>query len=257
VTSGELATLSAKIESDIPSLNGYATEEWVEEQQYLTSVPSEYVTDTEMGTAIETATSAKMDKSTSAQFYPRSTNPEHYVTSGELSTLSAKIEGDIPSIAGLAAETWVQANFASASQISDMATQTWVGQQDFATNDDLDFVSGSVDYVSAALAGYATTSELDDKVDKVTGKGLSTNDYDDAASAKLFSIAPSAEVNVQSDWNVTNSALDSYIWNKPDIIVPLASTSFSAPKKLVVVSSMPAAANIDPDTIYLVKETVS
>lgn len=150
----------------------------------------------------------------------------------------------------IATSAWVASNFASAAQISDMATQTWVGQQDFATNDD-------VDYVSAALAGYATTSALNDKVDKVPGKGLSTNDYDDAASAKLFSIAPSAEVNVQSDWNETNSAFDSYIANKPDIIVPIASTSFSAPKKLVVVTAMPAAANIDPDTIYLVKETVS
>lgn len=157
----------------------------------------------------------------------------------------------------IATSAWVASNFASAAQISDMATQTWVGQQDFATNDDVDFVSGGVDYVSAALAGYATTSDLNDKVDKVTGKGLSTNDYDDAASAKLFSIAPSAEVNVQSDWNETNSAFDSYILNKPDIIVPIASTSFSAPKKLVVVTAMPAAANIDPDTIYLVKETVS
>jgi hypothetical protein len=315
VTSGELATLSAKIESDIPSLDGYATEEWVGQQGYLTSVPSEYVTDTEMGTAIETATSGKMDKSTSAQFYPRSTNPEHYVTSGELSTLSAKIESDIPSIDGLAAESWVQANFASASQLNDMATQTWVGEQGFLTSvpdtyatsawaaatfasasqlndyypntnpsgflnaipseyiteteletelgsyaevDDLNYVSGAVDslkddvdYVSGAFAGYATTQDLNDglalklnktdsgafypmtgnpsgfltsipdtyatktyveqetsgKVDKETGKGLSTNDFTNSLKTKLTEIETSAQMNVIEVVKVDDTAL--------------------------------------------------
>jgi hypothetical protein len=315
VTSGELATLSAKIESDIPSLNGYATEEWVGQQGYLTSVPAEYVTDTEMGTAIEAATSGKMDKSTSAQFYPRSTNPEHYVTSGELSTLSAKIESDIPSIDGLAAESWVQANFASASQLSDIATQTWVGQQGFLTSvpdtyatsawaaatfasasqlndyypntnpsgflnaipseyiteteletelgsyaevDDLNYVSGAVDslkddvdYVSGAFAGYATTQDLNDglalklnksdsgafypmvgnpsgfltsipdtyatktyveqetsgKVDKETGKGLSTNDFTNSLKTKLTEIETSAQMNVIEVVKVDDTAL--------------------------------------------------
>ena len=334
VTSGELATLSAKIESDIPSLDGYATEEWVGQQGYLTSVPSEYVTDTEMGTAIETATSGKMDKSTSAQFYPRSTNPENYVTSGELSTLSAKIEGDIPSIAGLAAETWVQANFASASQISDMATQTWVGQQDFATSVQIDEIeekipanatsqnklvtrsdldaatTGAFEVVSLGpndqpdvaypngktiyltkdsslqvtdpytewiwlsgtsafevigettidLTDYATQnyvqSQTSGKVDKVTGMGLSHIDFTSAYQSKLDSIAPSAEVNVQSDWNVTNSALDSYIANKPDIIIPQVGAGVTdVPKYIMVVTAMPPAAQIDPNTIYLVQGT--
>lgn len=111
------------------------------------------------------------------------------------------------------------------------------------------------------LTDYATQNyvlaQTSGKVDKVTGMGLSHVDFTSAYQNKLDSISPSAEVNVQSDWSVTNSALDSYIANKPDIIVPLASTSFSAPKKLVVVTSMPAASNIDPDTIYLVKESVS
>lgn len=221
VTSGELSTLSAKIESDIPSLEGYATEEWVGQQGYLTSVPSEYVTDTEMGTAIETATSGKMDKSTSAQFYPRSTNPEHYVTSGELSTLSAKIESDIPSIAGLASESWVQANFASASQLSDMATQTWVGEQGFLTSIPDTYATSA--WVAATFASasqlndyypntnpsgfltsipdtYATKTyveqETSGKVDKETGKGLSTNDFTNSLKTKLTEIETSAQMNV-------------------------------------------------------------
>ena len=53
------------------------------------------------------------------------------------------------------------------------------------------------------------------KVDKVEGKGLSTNDYTNVDKNKLYGIEEGAEVNVQSDWNATNSSSDAYIKNKP------------------------------------------
>lgn len=55
------------------------------------------------------------------------------------------------------------------------------------------------------------------KVDKVSGKGLSTNDFTSALKTKLEGIASGAEVNVQSDWNVTSSTSDAFIKNKPTI----------------------------------------
>ena len=42
------------------------------------------------------------------------------------------------------------------------------------------------------------------KVDKVDGKGLSTNDYTTAEKTKLAGIANGAEVNVNADWNATS-----------------------------------------------------
>ena len=54
-------------------------------------------------------------------------------------------------------------------------------------------------------------------VEKETGKGLSTNDYTTAEKTKLAGIATGAEVNVQADWNVTNTSSDAYIKNKPTI----------------------------------------
>lgn len=56
---------------------------------------------------------------------------------------------------------------------------------------------------------------LSEKVDKVEGKDLSTNDYSNEDKAKLAGIAEGAEVNVQSDWNQTNSSNDAFIKNKP------------------------------------------
>lgn len=61
------------------------------------------------------------------------------------------------------------------------------------------------------------SSVLDNYVEKVEGKGLSTNDFTDAYMSKLDGIAAGAEVNVQSDWNVTDTASDSYINNKPGV----------------------------------------
>lgn len=58
---------------------------------------------------------------------------------------------------------------------------------------------------------------LDGKVDKETGKGLSTNDYTTAEKNKLSGIASGAEVNVQSDWNQTTTTADDYIKNKPTL----------------------------------------
>ena len=131
VTSAELATVSGEIVNQIPSLQGYATEEyvteqtsafltsadlpdvsdmatqtWVGEQGYLTSIPSEYVTDTELeselsGKAdtsaipdvsnfvtqedIDASVSGKMDATESSAFYPMATNPSGYLTSSDLS----------------------------------------------------------------------------------------------------------------------------------------------------------------------------
>lgn len=61
------------------------------------------------------------------------------------------------------------------------------------------------------------TANLGNKVDKVQGKGLSTEDYSSAEKTKLSGIANGAQVNVQSDWEEADSTSDTYIANKPTI----------------------------------------
>ena len=63
----------------------------------------------------------------------------------------------------------------------------------------------------------ATQTALSGKVDKVTGKGLSTNDFTDTLKTKLNGIATGAEVNVQANWNESDRTADSFIQNKPSI----------------------------------------
>lgn len=61
----------------------------------------------------------------------------------------------------------------------------------------------------------SVVNALSHKVDKVEGKGLSTNDYTTAEKNKLAGIESGAEENVQSDWNISSTTDDAYIKNKP------------------------------------------
>lgn len=88
-----------------------------------------------------------------------------------------------------------------------------------ATKKYVDDAVSSVD-VTEQISGKADKTyvdeQLDTKVDKVSGKGLSTNDYTTAEKNKLAGIATGAEVNVNADWNATTG--DAQILNKPTII---------------------------------------
>lgn len=59
------------------------------------------------------------------------------------------------------------------------------------------------------------TNKVSSKVDKVDGKGLSTNDYTNEEKTKLAGIASGAQKNVQPDWALTSG--DGAIKNKPTI----------------------------------------
>ena len=93
---------------------------------------------------------------------------------------------------------------------------------------------------------------VSDKVDKVTGKGLSSNDFSTALLNKLNGIADGAEVNVQADWNNTDSASDAFIKNKPASFPPSSHTHTKAQ-----ISDMPTKlSQFTNDPGYLTSEDV-
>lgn len=84
---------------------------------------------------------------------------------------------------------------------------------------------------ATTLAGYGITdaytktetdNALANKVDKVSGKGLSTNDFTTTLKDKLDGIAAGAEVNVNADWNANSG--DAQILHKPSIPSPSSTT---------------------------------
>ena len=111
---------------------------------------------------------------------------------------------------------------------------TEIDLSDYVTDTELSTILN--DYVTSSglntiLADYATTSAmttaLADKVDKVSGKGLSTEDYTTAEKAKLNGIASGAEVNVQSNWTQSDNTQDDFIKNKPNLATVATSGSYN------------------------------
>ena len=77
------------------------------------------------------------------------------------------------------------------------------------------------------------------KVDKVTGKGLSTNDFTTALKNKLDGIAAGAEVNVNADWNANSG--DAQILNKPTNV-----SDFTNDSGFITSADVPAASSTTP-----------
>lgn len=173
------------------SLNGYATESWVNEQGFLTEVPSEYVTNEEL----ESATSGLQPSGNyltqedldgyATQSWVNEQGfltevPSQYVTDQELTEATSGLQ---PS-----------GDYLVPSDLNGYATQAWTSGY-LAEN-----------YMDTEAVWQAVTVSLEDYNDYVVQPGL---------SSKLDSSAYTAPV--QSDWNQSNSGALDYIKNKPTI----------------------------------------
>lgn len=112
--------------------------------------------------------------------------------------------------------------------------------------------------------------DIADNIDKVpstyvSGASLSNNNKTLTLTVTDQSVSPTTtttvaltdtgDANVQSDWNESDTTADSYIANKPDVLIPLASANYEKPANIVVVSSLPSTR--DPHTFYAVPETLT
>ena len=112
--------------------------------------------------------------------------------------------------------------------------------------------------------------KLDDKVDKVVGKGLSTNDYTDAAKTKVEGVEAGSQVNVielikknGTNLTITNKAVDIDVPTKySDLTNDLTYRTEAQIKTLIqdvgklkkkIVTSLPPVAEADENTMYLIR----
>ena len=242
------ATSAFITSADLPDLSSYATEQWVLDKHYITSadipdIPDDVVTSGELAqtsgliekdisdltSSISEALADKMDKSSSADFYPRHGNPEGYltsvpseyvtesemnsyvtehtsgfitsadipdipddvVTSAELATVSGEIVNQIPSLQGYATESYVTEHTsafltsADLPDVSDMATKTWVGEQGYLTSVPSEYITETE--LESAISGKADTSAIPDVSNFVTQE-----DIDAAVSGKMDATESSA-----------------------------------------------------------------
>ena len=85
------------------------------------------------------------------------------------------------------------------------------------------------------------------KVDKVSGKGLSDQNYTATEKTKLAGIEAGAEVNVQSDWNQSDTSADDFIKNKP-VNASSSSAGFMSASDKSKLDGIQAGAQVNPGT---------
>ena len=145
---------------------------------------------------------------------------------------------------GIAAETDPIFSASPAASITEAKKTEWDAKQEKIT--DLDAIRSGAEKGATALQsvppeyvtetelnnkGYATTSALNNKVDKVSGKQLSTQDFTTELEGKLKGIEANAQKNVQSDWNESDTDSDTYVNNRTHYsydIEPVASFSVAS-----------------------------
>lgn len=218
-----------KNKPEIPSIEGLATERYVDEAvaDLVETTPEILETLNELSAALEdnsnfaiTITEELSKKVDKVEGKGLSTNDYTTLEKDKLATISEgaevnvqsdwlqtdntqadyiKNKPEIPSIEGLATEQYVDDAVAG---LPDMTPEMWDSLNDLS-----EFLIENPDFVTT----------VDNKVDKVDGKGLSTNDYTTKEKEKLASIDENAEQNVQSDWSQTDNTQADYIKNKPEI----------------------------------------
>lgn len=110
----------------------------------------------------------------------------------------------------------------------------------------------SINNVSDLVGDTSVADQINtavvNKVDKVAGKDLSTNDYTDEDKAKLNGIAEGAEVNVQADWSVNDETDPAYINNRTHWYIPVTTITLDGS-----LSTLPTG-NAGGETVYKVSD---
>jgi hypothetical protein len=183
-------------------------------------------------------------------------NSDWNATTGKAQILN---KPTIPSISGLATVTYVDSQDAlkvdkvsgkglSTNDFTNTLKTKLDGIQDGAevnVNADWNATSGDARILNKptipSISGLATITYVDTqdalKVDKVTGKGLSTNDYTTAEKNKLAGIQTGAEVNVNADWNAVSG--DAQILNKPTIPAAQVNSDWNATSGVAQILNKP------------------
>ena len=149
-----------------------------------------------------------------------STNPvQNKVINTKINSIQSDIDNKVPSsrtvngkaltadITLSASDVGALPNTTVIPSINGLATETYVNNKVASIVDSAPATLDTLNELAAALGddpNFATTvaTQIGNKVDKVDGKGLSTNDYTTAEKNKLSGIAAKAEVNQNAFSNI-------------------------------------------------------
>lgn len=270
-----------KNKPEIPSLDGYATEAWVDEQGFLTEVPAQYVTDEEL----EAATSGLQpsgDYLTPASLNGYATQqwvneqgfltevPSEYATDAEVaaatsgkldsSSYVSPVQSDwnqndsgsldfiknkpvIPSLAGYATESWVnEQGFLTSGDLDDYATESYVDDSFNSVADYVEEASGNLaEQIIRETSGKADRSDVHTYS---AGQNISIiNDVISVSGSTTFVDGPNTSIVSSGD----NWAVSAYAPTSLGDLLITAGIS-----DIQVVQSLPADASGHPEIMYCI-----
>ena len=193
----KIAVAKTEIEAEIPSLSGYATEQWVEDKHYITGVDlSDYALKSEIP-VVPTSNTAF-------------TNDAGYITGVDLSDY--------------ATQEWViDQHYITGVDLSDYATKQWVEDKNYITMNDIHLKTINGESISGTgNIQIETSGAVDSQLSTTSINPVQNKVITGALNGKLDASAYTAPV--QSDWNATSGL--AFIKNKPTI--PTVPTNVSA-----------------------------
>lgn len=202
INNNNIITRKFAFTSDIPSLSGYATQAWVQSQNYLTEIPSDYATDGEVSQAIATALVG-------------------YAT-------QAWVNEQISKITGGAVTTDIVTQMIS-NAITGYATQEWVNSRGFLTEIPDEYITltelQSQNYVTQSWVtdrAYQTSTQVETAITEALN-GYATQTW---TKSNFYSLSKELYSNITSNENLNdytepgtylciNSLITATLSNKP------------------------------------------
>lgn len=179
---------------EVPSLSGYATEQWVQEQGYLTEHQP-----------LKTINNQVISGTGNITISAETPDLSNYYTKQETYN-KQEVNNLIPSLTGYATEQWVSNNYqVKGNYLTEHQPLKTINGQ---------VISGTGNIEITASGGTVT---VDSELSLISTNPVENKVITEALNGKLDASAYTPTEQVQSDWNVSDSASTAYIKNKPTI----------------------------------------
>ena len=216
------------VEGEIPSLDGYATEQWVLDKHYITGVDlSDYATKEEIPVVPTSNTAFTNDAGYLTEHQPIKTiNGQSLIGTGDIEigtggtidlsnyyttaqTVSlvesavTRVEGEIPSLSGYATEQWVEdKHYITGVDLSNYATKAEipvVPTSNTAFTNDAGYLTQH-----QSLSAYSTTQEVTNMINQSASGKVDTTTYNSYTASTQTTINSKADSSTLNNYLLKN-----------------------------------------------------
>lgn len=206
----KIASAKTEIEAEIPSLSGYATEQWVEDKHYITGVDlSDYTTTEQMNEAISAATDGlATEEYVNAQI---SSQTSDFVTGEQLSsytydkaTIDEKIAGG-----GIFDPTQYYTTAQTVNLVESAVTMV-EGEIPIVPTSNTAFTNDAGYITGVDLSNYATTGDVNNVSTALTAHSSDTTVHVSSAEKSTWNNKANVWCGSEADWAlISGGTLDS------------------------------------------------